>query len=42
VRGPRGGKRGFSLGNFGTIEEAKQKCEQHYADSSDVSAAKPL
>jgi hypothetical protein len=33
--------RGFSLGNFRTIEEAKQKCEEHYADSSDVSAAKP-
>ena len=28
------GKRGFSLGSFRTIEEAKQKCEQHYADAA--------
>jgi hypothetical protein len=39
VRGPRGDRRGFSLGNFRTIEEAKRKCEQHYADGSDVNAA---
>ena len=42
VHGLRDGKRGFSLGSFRTIEEAKRKCEQHYADGSDVSAAKPL
>jgi hypothetical protein len=40
VSGPYGGRSGFRLGNFRTIEEAKQKCEEHYADSSDVSAAK--
>ena len=39
VPDPRRGKRGFSLGSFRTIEEAKQKCEQHYADRCDVSAA---
>ncbi len=42
VRGPHGGRRGARLGNLRTIEEARQKCEQHYADGSDVSAAKPL
>jgi hypothetical protein len=34
VRDPRG-SRGFSLGNFRTIEEAKRACEQHYDDGSD-------
>jgi hypothetical protein len=29
VRWPPGGSRGFSLGSFRTIEEAKQRCEQH-------------
>ena len=38
VRDPRG-SRGFSLGSFRTIEEAKRKCEQHYAHGSDVNAA---
>jgi hypothetical protein len=42
VRDPRGRKRGFSLGNFRTIEEAKGKCEQHYADGSDVNAAERM
>jgi hypothetical protein len=42
VRGPHGDKRGVSLGNFRTIEEAKRKCEQHHAGCSNVSAAKPL
>jgi hypothetical protein len=37
---PRG-SRGFSLGSFRTIDEAKRKCEQHYADGSDGNAAEP-
>ena len=41
VRGWRGGKRRLILGNFNTLEDAKRKCEQHYADGCDVSAAKP-
>jgi hypothetical protein len=39
VRLPPRGSRGFSLGSFHTIDDAKRKCEQHYADGSDVSAA---
>ena len=39
VRFPPRGSRGFSLGSFHTIEEAKRKCEQHYADGNDVNAA---
>jgi hypothetical protein len=39
VRGPRGHRRGVSLGSFRTIEEAKRECERHYADGSDVKAA---
>ena len=34
VPDPHRGKQGFSLGSFRTIEEAKQKCEQHYADAA--------
>ena len=34
VRNLPRGSRGFSLGSFRTIEEAKQKCEQHYADAA--------
>ena len=34
MRDPRGGKRGISLGNFRTIEEAKRKCERHHAGAA--------
>jgi hypothetical protein len=39
VRDPRDGKCGVCLGSFRTIEEAKQKCERHFAHGSDVNAA---
>jgi hypothetical protein len=39
VRGPHGDKRGFSLGSFRTIEEARQTCERHCGEGSDLNAA---
>jgi hypothetical protein len=39
VRDPRSFTRHLNLGNFNTVEEAKRKCERHYADGCDVSAA---
>ena len=34
MRGLRGGTRRLNLGNFKTLDEAKRKCEQHYADTA--------
>jgi hypothetical protein len=39
MRGLRGGTRRLNLGNFKTLDDAKQKCEQHYGDGCNVSAA---
>jgi hypothetical protein len=35
MRNSQRGSRGFSLGSFRTIEEAKLKCERHFGDGSD-------
>ena len=40
VPDPRRGKRGFSLGSFRTIEEAKQTCERHYANAVEPASAR--
>ena len=34
VRGLGGGTRRLNLGNFKTLDDAKRKCEQHYAHGS--------
>jgi hypothetical protein len=36
------GKRRLNLGNFKTVDAAKQKCQQHYADGCDVSEAERM
>jgi hypothetical protein len=41
VRGWGGRARLFKLGDFTTLENAKEACERHYADGCDVSVAKP-
>jgi hypothetical protein len=42
VRGWGGQTRRLHLGHFNTVGDAKRKCEQHFADGCDVSAAKPI
>jgi hypothetical protein len=42
VRDPRGGKRRLDLGNYRTVERAKQVCEQHYANGCDVGKARAM
>jgi hypothetical protein len=32
MRGLRDGTRRLNLGNFKTLDDAKRKCEQHYAE----------
>jgi hypothetical protein len=39
MRGLRDGTRRLNLGNFKTLDDAKRKCEQHYADGCNMSAA---
>ena len=41
VIGPKGGKRSLGLGVYKTMEEAKQTCEQHWADGCDLTGTIP-
>ena len=42
VRGSRGGKRRLNLGNYKTVDQAKQACERHLAAGCDVREARRL